>query len=110
MLRQEGGGRAAPRRAAMASRRRRSNQVDAAGITSIDSSGAVIMPPIIGAAMRCMTSLPAPAPQHDRQQAGDDHGDRHGLGSDAQDRALADGIEQRPLIGGAPSACRAAQA
>jgi len=32
----------------------------AAGITSIDSSEAVIMPPIIGAAMRCITSAPVP--------------------------------------------------
>ena len=34
----------------------------AAGITNIDSSGAVIMPPTIGAAMRCMTSEPVPSP------------------------------------------------
>ena len=33
-----------------------------AGITSIDSSGAVIMPPIIGAAMRRITSDPLPFP------------------------------------------------
>lgn len=32
----------------------------AAGITNNDKSGAVIMPPIIGAAIRCMTSEPAP--------------------------------------------------
>jgi hypothetical protein len=31
-------------------------------MTSIDSRGAVTMPPIIGAAMRCITSEPAPLP------------------------------------------------
>ena len=41
-------------------RRRMSSH--AAGTTNIDSSGAVIMPPTIGAAMRCMTSDPVPAP------------------------------------------------
>ena len=41
------------------SERRRSSRY-AAGSTIIDSSGAVIMPPIIGAAMRCITSLPVP--------------------------------------------------
>jgi hypothetical protein len=64
----------------------------AAGITNIDSSGALIMPPTIGAAMRCITSLPA-AP-HDGQQAGEDHRHRHGLGAHAQHRAFADGVEQ----------------
>jgi Cu(I)/Ag(I) efflux system membrane protein CusA/SilA len=34
----------------------------ATGITSIESNGAVIMPPTIGAAMRCITSAPAPPP------------------------------------------------
>ena len=34
----------------------------AAGITNIDSNGAVIIPPIIGAAMRRMTSDPEPLP------------------------------------------------
>jgi hypothetical protein len=34
-----------------------------AGNTIIDSSGAVIMPPIMGAAIRSMTSLPAPDPK-----------------------------------------------
>ncbi len=33
-----------------------------AGTTNIDSSGAVIIPPTIGAAMRCMTSEPVPVP------------------------------------------------
>src|SRR6188768_2010656 len=32
----------------------------AAGMTSMDSKGAVIMPPTIGAAMRCMISAPVP--------------------------------------------------
>jgi hypothetical protein len=41
---------------------RRCNSRYTAGITSIDSKGAVIMPPIIGAAMRCITSDPVPAP------------------------------------------------
>jgi small multidrug resistance family-3 protein len=37
----------------------------AAGTTNIDSSGAVIMPPTIGAAMRCITSEPGAAAPHD---------------------------------------------
>ena len=43
----------------MAKPRRRSRRY-AAGITSIDSSGAVIIPPTIGAAIRCITSAPVP--------------------------------------------------
>jgi len=39
--------------------RRRSMRY-AAGMTKRESSGAVIIPPIIGAAMRCMTSEPVP--------------------------------------------------
>jgi len=35
----------------------------AAGITNIDSNGAVIIPPTIGAAMRLITSEPVPWPQ-----------------------------------------------
>ena len=42
----------------------------------IDSSGAVIIPPIIGAAIRCITSDPVPPPHHNRQQPG--HNRRHG--------------------------------
>ena len=33
----------------------------AAGMTNMESSGAVIMPPIMGAAIRCMTSAPLPS-------------------------------------------------
>ena len=33
-----------------------------AGTTNIDSSGAVTIPPTIGAAMRCITSEPVPPP------------------------------------------------
>src|SRR6185295_16816832 len=44
-----------------ADRRRRTNK-KAAGITNIDSNGAVTMPPTIGAAMRCITSEPVPVP------------------------------------------------
>ena len=44
-----------------AERGRRSNKY-AAGITNIDSNGAVIIPPTMGAAMRCMTSDPASTP------------------------------------------------
>ena len=40
--------------------RRRRNRWNAAGITSIESSGAVIIPPIMGAAILCMTSDPVP--------------------------------------------------
>src|SRR2546423_8685994 len=43
------------------SRCRRINRY-AAGSTNIDSSGAVIIPPTIGAAMRCITSEPVPVP------------------------------------------------
>src|SRR5476649_1718565 len=39
---------------------RRLSNNHAAGITNMDNSGAVTMPPTIGAAMRCITSDPAP--------------------------------------------------
>ena len=35
---------------------------NATGTTNIDSSGAVSMPPTIGAAMRCISSEPVPVP------------------------------------------------
>ena len=40
--------------------RRRRISAYAAGITSIERSGAEIIPPIIGAAILCMTSDPVP--------------------------------------------------
>ena len=33
-----------------------------AGTTNIDNKGALIIPPTMGAAIRCMTSLPVPVP------------------------------------------------
>ena len=54
------------------------------GMTSMDTSGAVIMPPIRGAAMRRMTSEPVPPPSMIRQQCRDDDRNRHGLGAHAQ--------------------------
>lgn len=46
---------------------------------SIDSSGAVSMPPIIGAAMRLITSEPVPGPDEDREQAREDNRNGHRL-------------------------------
>ena len=42
--------------------RRRMSSNHAAGITSSDKSGAVIIPPTIGAAILCITSEPVPLP------------------------------------------------
>jgi hypothetical protein len=47
-----------------ADRRSRGRRISkyTAGITNMDSKGAVIMPPTMGAAMRCITSEPVPVP------------------------------------------------
>jgi hypothetical protein len=63
-----------------------------AGITNRESKGAVIMPPIMGAAIRRMTSDPVPVPIMIGNQAGDDGGHGHGLGAHPHDRAFHDGV------------------
>ena len=56
----------------------------------MESSGAVIIPPIIGAAIRLITGAGAVA-EDDGQKAGDDHRHGHGQGTNAQDGPVVDG-------------------
>jgi hypothetical protein len=60
-------------------------------MTNRESNGAVTMPPTMGAAMRLITSLPAPPPSKYWQQTGDDHGHSHGLGAHALHSAFTNG-------------------
>ena len=57
----------------------------------MESRGAVSMPPIIGAAIRLITSEPVPWPRRIGSQAGEDHRDGHRLGPHAKDGAVAHG-------------------
>ena len=67
-----------------------------------------IMPPIIGTAMRCMTSDPVPVAPHDRQQSGHDGDDRHHLRAHALDRADMMASCRSSRVNGRPSASRCA--
>lgn len=66
-------------------------------MTNIESSGAVTMPPTMGAAMRLIVSEPVPPPPHDREQTRQNHRDGHGLGPDSLHRALLDRVVQQFL-------------
>ena len=58
------------------------------------------MPPIIGTAMRCMTSEPVPVLHMMGKQPGHDGDDRHHLRPHALDRADHDGVVKvSPRIG-----------
>ena len=62
------------------------------------SSGAVTMPPTIGAAIRDHDLGTGAAAPQDGQQARHHHRHRHRLRAHAQDRAFADGRQQRRLV------------
>ena len=54
----------------------------------------VTTPPIMGVAMRFITSAPAPWLHRIGRQAGDNHAGGHGFRADALDRAVIDGVAQ----------------
>ena len=58
------------------------------------------MPPIIGTAMRCMTSDPVPVLHMIGKQPGHDGDDGHHLGPHALDRADHDGLVQVRRVNG----------
>jgi hypothetical protein len=76
----------------------------AAGMTSMLNSGAVTMPPTMGAAMRVMTSEPVPCPIRMGNKTRHNHGNSHGLRPHAHDGALANGGQQRSSLSGSPAA------
>jgi hypothetical protein len=77
-----------------------------AGITIRVSKVDEIMPPIIGTAMRCMISEPAPVLPHDRQQACHDGDHRHHLRPHTLDRTFHDGVVRSPRVSARPSMSR----
>jgi hypothetical protein len=64
----------------------------------------VIMPPIIGTAMRCVTSAPCPFRPHDRREACQDNRYSHRFRAHALKRTFVDRFEER--FDGCPRAAR----
>jgi hypothetical protein len=76
--------------------------LNAAGTTSVDRRGAVIMPPTTGAAIRRMISEPVPVPHINRKKPCNDDRDGHRNGSDAQGGSFDDSINQVPIAPASP--------